>query len=202
MKPHKLEEESISETFSDINRINVSLGQSHLKIDNKSKNKQMGPNKTDKRLHSKGNYPQNQNKTQRLWEKCLQTIRPTRDWSPKYINSACGGVLVAKSFPTLCNPTDCNLLGSSVHGDSPGKNTGVGRHFLCQGIFPTQESNPGLHHCRQILYWLSHQGRLNNSYNSTTTKTQSNNAQKTNADISTKRTHRWSSGEWKYAQHW
>ena len=33
--------------------------------------------------------------------------------------------------------------------DSPGKNTGVGCHFLLQGIFPTQESNPGLPHCRQ-----------------------------------------------------
>ena len=63
MKPHKLEEESISETFSDINRINVSLGQCHLKIDNKSKNTQMVPNKTDKLLHRKGNYPQNENKT-------------------------------------------------------------------------------------------------------------------------------------------
>ena len=33
--------------------------------------------------------------------------------------------------------------------DSPGKNTGVGCHFLLQGIFPTQESNTGLPHCRQ-----------------------------------------------------
>ena len=39
--------------------------------------------------------------------------------------------------------------------DSPGKNTGVGCHFLLQGISPTQESNPGLLHCRQILYRLS-----------------------------------------------
>ena len=38
----------------------------------------------------------------------------------------------------------------------PGKNTGVGCHFLLQGIFPFQESNPGLLHCRQILYHLSH----------------------------------------------
>ena len=38
-----------------------------------------------------------------------------------------------------------------------GKNTGVGCHFLLQGIFPTQGSNPGLLHCRQILYCLSHQ---------------------------------------------
>ena len=31
--------------------------------------------------------------------------------------------------PTLCDPVDCSLPGSSVHGDSPGKNTGVGCHF-------------------------------------------------------------------------
>ena len=41
--------------------------------------------------------------------------------------------------------------------DSPGKNTGVGYHFLLQGIFPTQGSNPGLLHYRQTLYPLSHQ---------------------------------------------
>ena len=39
-----------------------------------------------------------------------------------------------------------------------GKNTGVGSHFLLQGIFLTQGSNLGLLHCRQILYRLSHQG--------------------------------------------
>ena len=40
----------------------------------------------------------------------------------------------------------------------PGKNTGVGCHFLLQGSFLTQELNPGLPHCRQMLYPLSHQG--------------------------------------------
>ena len=40
----------------------------------------------------------------------------------------------------------------------PGKNTGVSCHFLLQGIFPTQGSNPGLLHCRQIPYQLSCQG--------------------------------------------
>ena len=44
---------------------------------------------------------------------------------------------------------------------SPGKNTRVGCHFLLQGIFPTQALNPGLLHCRQILYQLSHQGNPN-----------------------------------------
>ena len=42
--------------------------------------------------------------------------------------------------------------------DSPGKNTGVGRHSLLQGIFSIQGSNPYLLHCRWILYHLSHQG--------------------------------------------
>ena len=42
--------------------------------------------------------------------------------------------------------------------DFPGKNPGVGCHFLLQGIFLTQESNPGLTHCRQTPYLLSHQG--------------------------------------------
>ena len=41
--------------------------------------------------------------------------------------------------------------------NSPGQNTGVGRHSLLHGIFPTQGSNPGFLHCRRILYQLSHQ---------------------------------------------
>ena len=48
------------------------------------------------------------------------------------------------SCPTLGNPVDCSLPGSSVHGDSPGKNTGVGCHALLQGIFLSQGSNPSL----------------------------------------------------------
>ena len=140
---------------------------------------------------------------------------------------ACSG---PQSCPTLCNPRDCSLPGSSVHGifkasimqwvdisflsifstqglntcllhwqadslplslqgrwrwrrshsvvsdslrphglyptrllrpwDFPGKSAGVDCHFLLQGIFLTQESNPGLPHCRQTLYCLSHQGSL------------------------------------------
>ena len=66
--------------------------------------------------------------------------------------------LVSQSCPTLCNLMDCSLPGSFVHGDSLGKNTGVGSHALLQGIFPTQGSNPGLPHCRHILYQLSHKG--------------------------------------------
>ena len=49
--------------------------------------------------------------------------------------------LVVQSYPTLWDPKDCSLPGSSVHGDSPGKNTGVGFHALLQGILPTQGAN-------------------------------------------------------------
>ena len=116
---------------------------------------------------------------------------------------------VTQSCPTLHDPMDCSLPGSSIHGifqarvlewdviafsnremrnpqlsgiqeneseshsvlsdswwphglyspwNSPGQNTGIGNHSLLQGIFPTQGSNPGLAHCRWILYQLSHKG--------------------------------------------
>ena len=59
-------------------------------------------------------------------------------------------LLVAHSCPTLCDPMDCRLPGSSVHRDSPGKNTGGGCHALPQGIAPTQGSNLCLLHS---LHW-------------------------------------------------
>ena len=66
--------------------------------------------------------------------------------------------LVAQWCLILCDPMDRSPPGSSVHGNSAGKNTGVGCHALLQGIFPTQGLNPGPLHCRWILYHLSHQG--------------------------------------------
>ena len=56
---------------------------------------------------------------------------------------------VTQSCPTFCDPMDRNLPGSSVHGIFQAKVLRVGCHFLLQGIFPTQQSNPGLLHCRQ-----------------------------------------------------
>ena len=61
--------------------------------------------------------------------------------SYKYVCVLC---LVAQSCLTLCDPVDCSPPGSSVHGDSPGKHTGVDSHALLQGIFPTQGLNLGL----------------------------------------------------------
>ena len=76
-----------------------------------------------------------------------------------WLTHSCSGLcLIAQSCPNLCDSMDCSPPGSSVLGDSPGKNTGVGCHALLQGISPTQGLNPGLPHCRQILYCLSHQG--------------------------------------------
>ena len=62
--------------------------------------------------------------------------------------------LVTQLCLSLCDPMDCSPPGSSVHVDSPGRNTGVGCHVPLQGIFPTQGSNPGLWHCRWILHHL------------------------------------------------
>ena len=70
-----------------------------------------------------------------------------------YANRSSTLRLVTQSRPTLCDPMDSSPPGSSVHGDSPGKSTRVGFHVLFQGICPTQGSNPGLLHRKQILYY-------------------------------------------------
>ena len=63
--------------------------------------------------------------------------------------------------------TSWTVACQAPHGEflpwhSPGKNTGVGCHFLIQEIFPTQGLNLVFLHCRQILYLLSHQGSPQN----------------------------------------
>ena len=92
----------------------------------------------------------------RLWTFPLlqwPSVSPSSQLCPVMSDSLC---LVTQSCPALCNSMDCSLPGSSVHGDSSGKNTRVGCHALLQGTFSTQGLDPGLLHCRQILYHLSH----------------------------------------------
>ena len=85
-------------------------------------------------------------------------------------------VLVAQSCLTLCGPKDCVFVTQGLYParllcswDSPGKNTGVRCHSLLQGI-SLQGLKLGLLHCRQILYHLSHQGRLDLIYQSKDTE--------------------------------
>ena len=71
---------------------------------------------------------------------------PNKNTSP-YDND-CANIQSIDIFPKM------SLFGP---WNFPGKSTGVGCHFLLQGIFPTQGSNPSLPHCSQMLYRLSHQ---------------------------------------------
>ena len=96
-------------------------------------------------------------KTFRLRVRVIYYFKNTKNFQIHHV-CLCVLCFVAQPCPTLCNPMDCSLPGSSVHTDSRGKNTGVCCHALLQGIFPTQGSSPGLLHYRQILYHLSHQG--------------------------------------------
>ena len=75
--------------------------------------------------------------------------------SPSVMMSVCVFSRVWPFASPWTNPPD-----SSVHGDSSGKNSGVGCHSLLQGIFSTQELNRDLLHCRQILWQMSYQGSL------------------------------------------
>ena len=62
---------------------------------------------------------------------------------------------VGEKYPGVCKVRRVRLYSP---WSSLGQNSGVGSLSLLQGIFPTQGSNPGLPHCGQILYQLSHKG--------------------------------------------
>ena len=95
-------------------------------------------------------------------KKCLSGVVKTMlSLSPKTIpfDSTLQGESeseVAQSCLTLCDPMACSLPCFLVHGIFKAKSSGVGCHSLLQEIFPTQGLNPGLPHCRQMLYRLSH----------------------------------------------
>ena len=77
------------------------------------------------------------------------------DWGMGYISHCC---LVTKLCLTPFWPHGLYAAGFLCPKDFPGKNTGVGHHFLLQRIFSTQGLNLCLLHCRKTLYHLSHQG--------------------------------------------
>ena len=71
--------------------------------------------------------------------------------------------LLAQSCPALCSPMDSSPPGSSVHGDSPGNNTGAGCHALLQGVFPTQGYHPGLLAGGFFTIWATREAHSNST---------------------------------------
>ena len=92
----------------------------------------------------------------------MDCVFPRLPWSPPvallwptsllYI-LACVHAKSSQSCLTLCDPLDCSLPGSSVHGILQARILGWVAIFLLQGIFLTQGLNPALLHFRQILYF-------------------------------------------------
>ena len=66
------------------------------------------------------------------------------------------GALSSERAKNVLSHCHVRVFVTSWTEDSPGRNTGVGCHALLWGIFPTQGSKPGLLHCMQMLYLLSH----------------------------------------------
>ena len=89
---------------------------------------------------------------------CVSRGSPFSNISHACTTSAVCCAVQCSAVSDSFDPMDWSPPGSSVQGDSPGKNTGVGCHALLQGFFPTQGSNPSLPHCRRILSHLNHQG--------------------------------------------
>ena len=90
--------------------------------------------------------------TDRIWWIPKSYLRNNKWYWNDQIHEKCESV----SRLVVYDPMDSVRL--LCRWDSPGNNTGLGCPSLLQGIFPTQVSNLGLLHCRQILYHLSHQG--------------------------------------------
>ena len=86
--------------------------------------------------------------TERLITHAYWVISPCYKLFIEMTSDICAKLL--QSCPTLCDPMDYSLPGSSVHGIFPGKNMGVDCYFLLQGIVLTQGSNPSL---LSLLHW-------------------------------------------------
>ena len=104
-------------------------------------------------------------------------------------------VLVTESCPTLCDPMDWSAR-HLCPWDSPDENPGMGYHSLLQGIFLTQGLNPGLPHCRQILYHLSHQGSPFSAYDTYKSPISLKPQQVSDPGVKSLMKHKWSCQPW------
>ena len=105
----------------------------------------------------------------------------------------------------LPSPESSSVVSNSLrpHGlysswNSPGQNNGVGSLSFSQGIFPTQRSNPGLPHCRQILYQLNHREALVAKAIDTKVKVKERDAVRSKIWSSPLPLHRDCGGKWRY----
>ena len=80
-------------------------------------------------------------RNQRVWPNTWdsQGSSFSLEWGVMVCTAMCVLCLVAQSCPALCNPLECGPPGSSVHGDSPGKNTGVGCHAPSRGYSQSRD---------------------------------------------------------------
>ena len=80
-------------------------------------------------------------RNQRVWPNTWdsQGSSFSLEWGVMVCTAMCVLCLVAQSCPALCNPLECSPPGSSVHGDSPGKNTGVGCHAPSRGYSQSRD---------------------------------------------------------------
>ena len=90
--------------------------------------------------------------------KANQSDSLRQGWPCLIISLPGAKVSVTQSCLSLCDPMDGSPPGSSVHGISQARVLEWVAMPVSRGIFPTQGSNPGLLHCRQVLYCLSHRG--------------------------------------------
>ena len=84
-----------------------------------------------------------------------EVLSPKGIQEEEYLLSAC--ISVIKLCPTLCEPMDCSLPGSSVHGILQARILEQVAFPFSRGLFLVQGSDLGLPHCIQILYHWSHQ---------------------------------------------
>ena len=87
---------------------------------------------------------------------CHSTSQVTRTSRPHSSTSSRNVSQEAQVCPTPCDPMDCSPPGLSVHGILQARILERVAISFSRGIFPSRGSTPGLLHCRQILYYLSH----------------------------------------------
>ena len=80
-----------------------------------------------------------------ITSQCSRRPFPLVLWDVQSLQWLCAVCFISQLCLTLCDLVECSPPGSPVHGDSPGKKTGVGCHALLQGIFPTQGENQVSH---------------------------------------------------------